>query len=102
MSARAGIVGKEETRCSSITTDARAKSSRWGVQTTGPPYAPRWSRRKVAETIIRKFGRTGADILVLLRRITSQVADARAAAHAGRPSTGCPPDDPCCRKPQRP
>jgi hypothetical protein len=41
MSARAGMVGKEETMCRSNTIDERAKASRLGVRMTGLPYAPR-------------------------------------------------------------
>jgi hypothetical protein len=37
MSARAGMVGKDETTCWSKTTDERASSSRYGVRMYGLP-----------------------------------------------------------------
>src|SRR3712207_1299953 len=58
MSARAGIVGKEETTCRSKTTDERASSSRCGVRMYGFPYAPRWSLRNVSATITATLGRS--------------------------------------------
>src|SRR5215204_424491 len=57
MSARAGIVGKDETTCWSKTTEECANSSRWGVLMNGFPYAPRWSLRNVSATITTTLGR---------------------------------------------
>src|SRR5919201_3208813 len=57
-SARAGIVGNDEITWWSKTTDSAAKRSRFGVRIVRLPYAPRWSRRKVSETICTMFGRS--------------------------------------------
>src|SRR5215203_6051798 len=88
MSARAGMVGKEESTWFSKTTAERANSSRWGVWMKGLPYVPRWSRRNVSETITTKLWRADMHV-VLLRRVPLGYRCRRGGAR--RPARYCPP-----------
>src|SRR5215207_6795239 len=96
MSARAGMVGKEESTWFSKTTAERANSSRWGVWMKGLPYVPRWSRRNVSETITTKLWRADMHV-VLLRRVPLGYRCRRGGARRG---TARLPDTPCWRKPR--